>query len=100
MAEQNHQTIAMALLDPILPLMPVLVDRLQAGIDVLDAGCGLGHSLNVMARGLSDNQFTGADVSAEGTAWPRLWRHLVVAEPPCRPAGLRYYRPFCAGTTP
>jgi 2-polyprenyl-3-methyl-5-hydroxy-6-metoxy-1,4-benzoquinol methylase len=68
MAEQSRQTVAAALVDTVLPLVPGLVGRLQAGIDVLEVGCGCGHSLNVMACAFPNSRFTGADLSGEGIA--------------------------------
>jgi cyclopropane fatty-acyl-phospholipid synthase-like methyltransferase len=45
-----------------------MVDRLEAGIDVLDVGCGSGHAINVMARQYPNSRFTGYDFSEEGVA--------------------------------
>ena len=54
------------LIDTILPLVPGLPDRLKAGIDVADIGCGSGHALNLMARAYPESRFIGFDFSAEG----------------------------------
>ena len=43
MAEESEQTVVAALFEPILPLVPGLLERLEAGIDVLDVGCGSGR---------------------------------------------------------
>jgi SAM-dependent methyltransferase len=51
-----------------LPLAPGLVDRLHAGIDVADVGCGSGHAVNVMARAFPRSRFTGIDFSEDGIA--------------------------------
>jgi len=51
-----------------LLLVPGLVERLQAGIDVLDVGCGRGHAINLMAREFPASRFTGLDFSAEAIA--------------------------------
>ena len=61
MAEESSQTVAAALVDSILPLVPGLIDALHAGIDVLDVGCGRGHALNVMAKAFPRSHFTGYD---------------------------------------
>jgi SAM-dependent methyltransferase len=48
-----------------LPLAKGLPERLQAGIRVVDIGCGTGHAVNVMAREYARSTFVGYDVSAE-----------------------------------
>ncbi|MBL9209521.1 MAG: hypothetical protein JNL92_03585, partial [Opitutaceae bacterium] len=45
MAEDSGQTVVPALFDHIIPLVPGLHERLSAGIDVLDLGCGRGLAL-------------------------------------------------------
>jgi len=67
-AEESAQIHDAVLIDVTLPLVPGLVDRLNAGIDVLDIGCGQGHSINLMARAFSNSRFTGYDFSEEGIA--------------------------------
>jgi 2-polyprenyl-3-methyl-5-hydroxy-6-metoxy-1,4-benzoquinol methylase len=65
MAEDSGQTVLPALNDHILPLVPGLVERLRAGIDVLDLGCGSGRALNQMARDYPKSRFQGIDFSKE-----------------------------------
>ncbi|MFQ5508273.1 MAG: class I SAM-dependent methyltransferase [Leptospirillia bacterium] len=65
MAEDSGQTVVAALTDHILPLVPDLITRLEAGIDVLDVGCGSGRALNLMARSFPNSRFTGYDLSEE-----------------------------------
>jgi ubiquinone/menaquinone biosynthesis C-methylase UbiE len=48
--------------------VPGLVERLRAGIDVADVGCGLGHAVTLMAGAFPRSRFTGFDFSAEGIA--------------------------------
>ena len=67
-AEESAQIHDAVLIDVTLPLVPGLVDRLNAGIDVLDIGCGQGHSINLMARAFSNSRFTGYDFSEDGVA--------------------------------
>ena len=50
-----------AFIDDILPLGPGLVERLAAGADVADVGCGEGHKTNLMARAFPGSRFTGYD---------------------------------------
>ena len=54
------------LVDTILPLVLGLSDRMKAGIDVADIGCGSGHAINLMAREYPSSRFTGFDFSEEG----------------------------------
>jgi 2-polyprenyl-3-methyl-5-hydroxy-6-metoxy-1,4-benzoquinol methylase len=71
MAEDSGQTVVAALTDYILPLVPGLTRRLEAGIDVLDVGCGSGRTLNLMARKFPDSRFVGYDFSEEAIARAR-----------------------------
>lgn len=65
MAEESGQAVVTALKDLILPLVPGLVGRLEAGIDVLDLGCGSGRALNLLAREYPNSRFTGYDISEQ-----------------------------------
>ena len=65
MAEESAQTVVSALQDKILPLVPGLKDKLVAGIDVLDVGCGSGMALASMAVLYPNSRFTGYDFSSE-----------------------------------
>ncbi len=66
MAEESGAVFDAALVDVILPLVPELVPRLQAGALVADIGCGSGHAVNVMAQAFPASRFTGIDFSDEG----------------------------------
>jgi len=68
MAEMSAQVHDAALFGVILPLVQGLTDRLQAGIDVLDVGCGAGHAINLMAKEFPNSRFVGYDFSDEGVA--------------------------------
>jgi 2-polyprenyl-3-methyl-5-hydroxy-6-metoxy-1,4-benzoquinol methylase len=68
MAEESEQTVAAALIDTILPIVPGLVTALRTGIEVLDVGCGRGHAINLMARAFPQSRFTGYDFSEDGVA--------------------------------
>lgn len=65
MAEDSHQTVVSALFDHLLPLIPGIESRLEAGIDVLDAGCGRGLALLELARAYPNSRFTGYDLCPE-----------------------------------
>lgn len=71
MAEDSGQTVLPALIDHILPLAPGLIERLGAGIRVLDAGCGRGRALMLMARQFPRSRFVGFDLSEEAIGWAR-----------------------------
>jgi 2-polyprenyl-3-methyl-5-hydroxy-6-metoxy-1,4-benzoquinol methylase len=56
------------LVDLIVPLVPDLPERLAAGIDVLDVGCGQGHAMVVLAKAFPASRFAGYDFAEEGVA--------------------------------
>lgn len=68
MAEDSASLHDLSLIDTILPLVPALPGRLDAGIDVCDVGCGSGHAINLMARAFPRSRFVGFDLSEEGIA--------------------------------
>ncbi len=68
MAEQSGVVFDKALVDVVLPLVDGLPERLRAGADVADFGCGSGHAINVMARAFPASRFTGVDFSEEAIA--------------------------------
>ncbi|HEX4948924.1 MAG TPA: methyltransferase domain-containing protein [Blastocatellia bacterium] len=65
MAEESEQTVVAGLLNSILPLVPDLPAKLEAGIEVLDIGCGSGRAINLMAKRFPRSKFTGYDLSLE-----------------------------------
>lgn len=71
MAEQSAQTNDAALIDRIVPLVPGLPARLEAGIRVADIGCGQGHAVNLLARAYPASEFVGFDFSEEAIAAAR-----------------------------
>jgi SAM-dependent methyltransferase len=68
MAEESGEVFDAALVDLILPMAEGLPERLRAGVDVADIGCGSGHAINVMAQAFPASRFTGIDFSDEGLA--------------------------------
>ncbi|MGI9606060.1 MAG: class I SAM-dependent methyltransferase [Acidimicrobiales bacterium] len=68
MAEQSATRFDAALLNEMIPNMPGAVDRLTAGTDMADVGCGSGHALLLLAEAYPNSRFTGFDFSAEGVA--------------------------------
>ena len=67
MAEDSGQTVVDQLFDTLLPLAPGLVERLEQGIDVMDAGCGRGLALLAMAERFAKSRFLGIDLSLQAT---------------------------------
>ncbi len=65
MAESSGQRLATALLSQVVPLLPDGHERLSAGIDVADVGCGSGRTLNLLATHYPDSRFTGFDIATE-----------------------------------
>jgi 2-polyprenyl-3-methyl-5-hydroxy-6-metoxy-1,4-benzoquinol methylase len=45
--------------------VPGLTERLRAGIDAADIGCGSGHAINLLATAFPLSRFTGYDFSDE-----------------------------------
>ena len=68
MAEESNQSVVSGLEEHIVPLVPGLIDRLEAGIEVLDVGCGSGRAMNWLARRFPASRFVGYDFSEEAIA--------------------------------
>ena len=60
-AEASGAGLDPGLFDATLPLVPGLIERLRAGIDVADVGCGSGQHVNLMARTFLASRFVGLD---------------------------------------
>jgi hypothetical protein len=71
MAEESAQTVVAALFEHVLPMVPGLADRLAAGVDVLDVGCGSGRAINTLAERFPASRFTGHDFSEQAVAAAR-----------------------------
>ena len=71
MAQESGEVFDAALIDVILPMAEGLPERLRAGVDVADIGCGSGHAINLMASAFPASRFTGIDFSDEGLATGR-----------------------------
>lgn len=68
MAEESGAVFDATLVDVVLPLVDGLPERLRAGADVADFGCGSGHAINVMAQAFPSSRFTGIDFSEQAIA--------------------------------
>jgi SAM-dependent methyltransferase len=66
MAEDSAAVHDAALVDCIIPLVPGLPERLSAGIEVADIGCGSGHAINLLAQAYPSSRFVGYDISQVG----------------------------------
>lgn len=63
-AEESAAVNDASLLAEIVPLTGE-VERLAAGVDVADLGCGQGHAVNLLARAFPASRFVGFDFAAE-----------------------------------
>lgn len=72
MDEESSKTTVAALFDAILPLMPGLADKLTAGIEVLDVGCGRARALRMLAARFASSRFTGLDLCEDAIAAARV----------------------------
>ena len=63
MAESSGQRLGKALIPQVIPLLPGGAERLTAGIDLADVGCGSGRALNLMATEYPNSRFTGFDIA-------------------------------------
>jgi ubiquinone/menaquinone biosynthesis C-methylase UbiE len=71
---QRDETAAifdLSLVSTTIPLVPGIVEKLQAGIDVADIGCGAGHAICLMGEAFPNSRFVGYDFSEEGIALGR-----------------------------
>ncbi|NIP73956.1 MAG: methyltransferase domain-containing protein [Gammaproteobacteria bacterium] len=71
MAEDSGQSVLSSLESHILPLVPGLSERLEAGIRILDLGCGRGRILHSLAQRYPNSRFSGIDLSEEAIAHAR-----------------------------
>ena len=65
MADESLVTVVGALAEHVLPLEPGLKEQLEAGIDVLDVGCGSGMAMITLAEMFPASRFVGLDFSGE-----------------------------------
>lgn len=65
MAEESERVYSATLTEQTLPLVEGLTERLTAGADVMDIGCGRGVVTRILARRFPASRFTGLDFSAE-----------------------------------
>jgi SAM-dependent methyltransferase len=69
MAEDSDQSVTAGLFDSILPLAEGIERRLEAGIDVLDAGCGRASALRTLAARYPASRFVGYDLCDDAIAY-------------------------------
>lgn len=55
-----------------LPALEGVVEKLEAGIEVVDVGCGYGHSTVLMAEAFPNSRFHGFDVHADSISEARV----------------------------
>ena len=68
MAEMSGEVFDGALIDVVLPIVEGLPERLRAGAEVADFGCGSGHAVNLMAQAFPASRCTGIDFSEQALA--------------------------------
>ena len=68
MAEDSGQSVLSSMESHVLPLVSGLTERLEAGIAMLDVGCGSGRILNRLAELFPKSRFAGIDLSPEAIA--------------------------------
>ena len=61
----SRGTLDGILIDSVVPVVTGLAQRLDAGIDVADIGCGTGHSTTLLARAFPASRFAGYDLAAD-----------------------------------
>jgi SAM-dependent methyltransferase len=71
MAEDSGQTVVAGIEDILGTLAREIVTDLEAGIDVLDAGCGAGLAAIRMAELFPNSRFTGYDLCEDAIAMAR-----------------------------
>lgn len=69
MAEESNQTVLSVLFTHILPLVPGAEERLEAGVSLLDLGCGRGRALLMLAERFPNSRFVGYDLSADAVSY-------------------------------
>ncbi len=62
MGEHTQQVVVMNLVSTILPIMPDAIARLEAGIEVIDVGCGAGGAVLELAQRFPKSRFRGIDL--------------------------------------
>lgn len=65
MGELTQDAVVMNLVPHILPVMPDAIARLEAGIEVIDIGCGAGGAMLALAERFPRSRFTGIDLCAD-----------------------------------
>lgn len=65
MSEASRTTLEATLVSRVLPQVPGLISRLEAGIDVIDIGCGRGDAVRLLAARFPRSRFVGLDVNPQ-----------------------------------
>lgn len=71
MADESRLKFDATLTEVVVPLVEGMHERLEAGADVLDIGCGSGHAMNLLAAAYPASRFAGFDFSEEAVAAAR-----------------------------
>ncbi len=68
MAQSSGDRQERTLIDAVVPILPGGAERLAAGVDVADVGCGTGLALCLLAEAFPKSQFVGFDFSEQAVA--------------------------------
>jgi SAM-dependent methyltransferase len=61
----GRMTYDAVLVDGVVPLVSGLGEMLQSGTQVLDVGCGTGHTTNLLAQAFPASRFLGIDIAGD-----------------------------------
>ncbi len=68
MSEVSGAQFDAVLVNTVLPMVPGMIEALEAGAEVADVGTGSGHAINVMAQAFPNSRFVGFDFSEDAIA--------------------------------
>lgn len=71
MAQSSGDRQERTLIDAVVPILPGGAERLAAGADVADVGCGSGLALCLLGEAFPESRFTGFDFSEQAIATAR-----------------------------
>ncbi len=71
MAQSSGERQERTLIDAVVPILPGGAERLEAGADVADVGCGSGLALCLLGEAFPKSRFTGFDFSEHAISMAR-----------------------------
>ncbi|MFQ6115251.1 MAG: hypothetical protein ACE5NG_14430 [bacterium] len=86
------------LISDMMPLMPDVLQALKASIDVLEIGCGEGHSANLMTQAYPNSRFTDVSVKQiKGDPFNNYYLHVRICGESGWATGCFYPEPDARG---